>query len=324
MGRSAFSEEVWTALATVGFRPTRAPRSGPGSRSRGAARTSTAPSGALGAPPTTTSKATSATVDVAIRELAHQSGGRDSAERIDRPGDGGRGPARPGPGGAGRPLRLPPLPRVRRGAGRPLGGGRAGRVSELVRSRVQVTLIPQVFLPGTRRPRAMPCARRSRSSSAEDVPGHRDRGGLGRDAPRCACRPARSGAARPVPRDHVVGGQRGGPVANSPWLEGPRALYSQHRVHHGGRPGRILPRPSRHPVLMTPTSRRSRILLLAAALLTASGCASAVQEWVKPGAGQVGRVAGARLREPDHRAAGRTGHRRISSSPSCSPPGRSR
>ena len=40
---------------------------------------------------------------------------------------------------------------------------------------------------------------------------------------------------------------------------------------------------------MRPISRN--ILLLAVAALIASGCASAVQEWVKPGAGRVGRVA---------------------------------
>jgi curli biogenesis system outer membrane secretion channel CsgG len=36
--------------------------------------------------------------------------------------------------------------------------------------------------------------------------------------------------------------------------------------------------------------KRARVLILAVAL-TAAGCASAVQEWVKPGAGHVGRVA---------------------------------
>jgi polysaccharide biosynthesis protein PelC len=42
---------------------------------------------------------------------------------------------------------------------------------------------------------------------------------------------------------------------------------------------------------MTFTGRRSRVVLLTAAMLIATGCASAVQEWVKPGAGRVGRVA---------------------------------
>ena len=42
---------------------------------------------------------------------------------------------------------------------------------------------------------------------------------------------------------------------------------------------------------MEPMRRRSRVLLLVAAALIASGCASAAQEWVKPGAGRVTRVA---------------------------------
>jgi len=42
---------------------------------------------------------------------------------------------------------------------------------------------------------------------------------------------------------------------------------------------------------MSHISRRARVLLLVAAALTACGCATAVQEWVKPGAGRVDRVA---------------------------------
>jgi TolB-like protein len=42
---------------------------------------------------------------------------------------------------------------------------------------------------------------------------------------------------------------------------------------------------------MKRTVRRSGVLVVAAALLTVFGCASTVQEWVKPGAGRVGRIA---------------------------------
>ena len=125
VGRSAFSEEVWTALATVGFQPTRALSLWAGLEESRRREDIYRTTGRLGAA-YDDAKATSATVDVAIRELLTNPVAAIPRNGIDRPGDGGRGPARPGPGGAGRPLRLPPLPRVRGGAGQTAGRRRGG------------------------------------------------------------------------------------------------------------------------------------------------------------------------------------------------------
>jgi hypothetical protein len=68
VGQSAFSEEVWTALATVGFRPTRALSLCAGLEESRRREDIYRTTGRLGAA-YDDAKATSATVDVAIREL---------------------------------------------------------------------------------------------------------------------------------------------------------------------------------------------------------------------------------------------------------------
>ena len=246
-GRSAFSEEVSTVLATVGFQPMRAVSLWAGLEESRRREDIYRTTGRLGGA-YDDAKATSATVDVAIRELL-----TNPVAALPRNGSTDRVTV-----DAARRVLVPVVLgahydfRHYRASGEDLGDRweAAGRAElELVRSRVQVTLIPQVFFARYTRHRGRRAARGHLVHQARGRARDRRRGGLGRHA-RAAAPGGRGRAPRPVSRDHLVGGQRGGPVANSPLAGGTRALYSQHRVHHGGRPGRIFSRSPRHSVLM--------------------------------------------------------------------------
>jgi hypothetical protein len=143
VGQSAFSEEVWTALATVGFQATRAISLWAGleeSRRREEIFRTTARLGGA----YDDAKATSATVDVAIRELL-----TNPVAALPRNGSTDRVTV-----DVARRVLVPVVlgahydVRHYRISGEDLGDRweAAGRAElELVRSRVQVTLIPQVF-----------------------------------------------------------------------------------------------------------------------------------------------------------------------------------
>lgn len=143
VGRSAFSEEVWTALATVGFQPTRAISLWAGleeSRRREDIYRTTARLGGAW----DDAKATGVTLDVAIRELL-----TNPVAAVPRNGTTDRVTV-----DVARRVLVPVVLgahyafRHYRVSGEDLGDRweAAGRAElELVRSRVQVTLIPQVF-----------------------------------------------------------------------------------------------------------------------------------------------------------------------------------
>ena len=142
-GQNAFSEEVWTALATVGFQPTRAISLWAGIEESRRREEIFRTTGRLGAA-YDDGKATSATLDVAIRELltnpvaAVPKNGSTDRVTVD----------------VARRLLVPVVLgahydfRHYRVSGQDLGDrweAAARAELELVRSRVQVTLIPQVF-----------------------------------------------------------------------------------------------------------------------------------------------------------------------------------
>jgi tetratricopeptide (TPR) repeat protein len=143
VGQPAFSEEVWTALATVGFQPTRAVSLWAGLEESRRHEDIYRTTGRLGAA-YDDAKATSATVDVAIRELL-----TNPVAAIPRNGSTDRVTV-----DVARRVLVPVVLgahydfRRYRASGEDLGDRweAAGRAElELVRSRVQVTLIPQVF-----------------------------------------------------------------------------------------------------------------------------------------------------------------------------------
>jgi tetratricopeptide (TPR) repeat protein len=143
VGQSAFSEDVWTALATVGFRPTRAVSLWAGLDESKRRESIYRTTGRLGGT-YDDGKATTATVDAAVRELL-----TNPVAAVPRNGSTDRVTV-----DVARRVLVPVVLGVHydfrhyRASDEDLGdrweaGGRAEL--ELVRSRVQVTLIPQVF-----------------------------------------------------------------------------------------------------------------------------------------------------------------------------------
>jgi len=143
VGQSAFSEEVWTALATVGFQPTRAISLWAGVEESRRREDIYRTTGRLGAA-YDDGKATTVTVDTAIRELL-----TNPVAALPRNGSTDRVTV-----DVARRVLVPVVLgahydfRHYRASGEDLGDRweAAGRAElELLRSRVQFTLIPQVF-----------------------------------------------------------------------------------------------------------------------------------------------------------------------------------
>jgi tetratricopeptide (TPR) repeat protein len=143
VGQSSFSEEVWAGLATVGFQPTRAISLWAGLEESRRREDIYRTTGRLGGA-YDDAKATTATVDVAIRELL-----ANPLAALPRNGSTDRVTV-----DVARRVLVPVVLgahydfRHYRASGEDLGDRweAAGRAElELVRSRVQVTLIPQVF-----------------------------------------------------------------------------------------------------------------------------------------------------------------------------------